>query len=120
MDWCKKTYRQANHHPVAAFADDRGDTIVRLQAKAGQAVLLDASASTDPDGDKVEIFWWIYEEAGTCTDNVDISSPRETKATIVIPAIAAGKQIHVILEVKDKSAIASLYDYRRIVIDVTE
>jgi len=83
-------------------------------------IALDASASTDPDSDKVEILWWIYEEAGTCTDDVDISSPREAKATIAIPANAAGKQIHVILEVKDKSAIASLYDYRRIVIDVTE
>jgi hypothetical protein len=120
MDWCKKSYREANHHPVAAFAADRGDTIVRLQAKASQVVALDASASTDPDGDKLEISWWVYKEAGTCTDDVDIRSPRRARATITIPANAAGKQIHVILEVKDNSAIASLYDYRRIVIDVTE
>ena len=32
----------------------------------------------------------------------------------------SGKQIHIILEVRDKNAIGSLYDYRRIVIDVTK
>jgi hypothetical protein len=64
--------------------------------------------------------WWIYKEAGTYTDSVDISNPRKARAAMTIPANAAGKQIHVILEVKDKSTIASLYDYRRIVIDVTE
>lgn len=120
MDWCQKSYREANHHPVAAFAGDRGDTIVRLQAKAGEEVTLDASASTDPDGDEVEILWWIYGEAGTYTDDVDINRARETRAAIAIPTDAAGKQIHVILEVKDKSAIAPLYDYRRIVIDVQQ
>jgi len=120
MDWCVKSYGESNHHPVAAFAGDRTDTIVHLRAHPGQVLALDASASTDPDGDKMEILWWIYKEAGTYSDDVDISSPREPKATIAIPGNAAGAQIHVILEVKDKSVIASLYDYRRIVIDVVE
>jgi hypothetical protein len=120
MDWCKKSYQQANHHPVAAFAGDKIDTIIHLQAKAGQVVDLDASASTDPDGDELEILWWIYKEAGTYVDDIDLSNSNKSRASITIPANAADKQIHVILEVKDKSTIASLYDYRRIVIDVAE
>jgi hypothetical protein len=120
MDWCKKSYQEANHHPVAAFAKDRSDDIIRLKAKAGEMIDLDASASTDPDGDKLEISWWIYKEAGNYTENIDINNPKQARAAITIPANAAGEQIHVILEVKDNSTIASLYDYRRIVIDVSE
>jgi len=38
----------------------------------------------------------------------------------VIPTGAAGKQIHIILEIHDQNKIASLFDYRRVVIDVQE
>jgi hypothetical protein len=120
MDWCMKSFQEANHHPLAVLGKDRGNTIVHLQAKSGQVVALDASGSKDPDGDKLEFLWWIYKEAGTYTDDVKISNFRTFKATIKIPKNATGKQIHVILEVKDKNPIASLHDYRRIVIDVTE
>jgi hypothetical protein len=120
MDWCTKSYQQANHHPVAAFAGDRNDSIIWLQAKPGEMVTLDASGSTDPDGDELEICWWVYEEAGTYAGDIDISSSKDVKARIVIGENAAGKQIHVILEVKDKNAIAPLYDYRRIVIDAAK
>jgi hypothetical protein len=37
---------------------------------------------------------------------------------VTIPADAAGKQIHVILEVRDDNPIMALYAYRRVVIDV--
>jgi hypothetical protein len=120
MDWCQKSYEEANHHPAAAFGQDRVDTIIRLKAKAGQVISLDAAASTDPDGDGLEISWWVYKEAGTYNKNIDINNPRKARAAITIPSNAAGKQIHVILEVKDTNPIASLYDYRRIVIDVIE
>jgi len=35
-----------------------------------------------------------------------------------VPADAAGKQIHVILEVTDASAIVPLTAYRRVVLDI--
>ncbi len=120
MDWCVKPYQQANHHPVAAFNGDKSNTIARLKAKAGQKISLDASATSDPDGDEVEVRWWIYKEAGTYTGHVEINNSNQAEADVKIPSNAAGRQIHVILEVKDKSDIASLYDYRRIVIDVFE
>lgn len=120
MDWCVNSFQEANHHPVAALNEDKSDMIVRLQARAGEAVALDASATSDPDGDEFEISWWIYKEAGTYTGDVEIEAPREAKTLIAIPPDAAGRQIHAILEVKDKNAIASLYDYRRVVIDVVK
>ena len=120
MDWCLNPYDKANHHPSAAFNRDATDTIVRLQAKPGQTVNLDGSASFDPDKDELAIRWYTYPEAGTYRGKVTILDSELPKASVTIPADAAGKQIHVILEVRDLNPIASLYDYRRIVIDVSQ
>ena len=39
-------------------------------------------------------------------------------AQVTIPANAAGTQIHVILEVRDKNPVVPLFAYRRIVVNV--
>lgn len=118
MDWCKNPYEQANHHPVAAYNGDRNDTIIRIKGRPGEVITLDATATIDPDGDDVDVLWWVYPEAGTYRGNVTIIGPEQARASVTIPQDAGGRQIHVILEVKDKNPIASLYDYRRIVVDV--
>jgi hypothetical protein len=118
MDWCVKPYDQANHNPQAAFRADGGDAVIRLKAVAGESVGLDAAASADPDGDELDITWWVYREAGTYDHEIAI--PRNTAAvtSLILPADASGSEIHIILEVQDRSEIVSLYDYRRIVLDV--
>ena len=118
MDWCVKPFREANHHPSAAFNADRSDAIIRLQAIAGEELVFDAAASIDPDGDELAFSWWQYEEAGSYPGRVPIQSPHAPKTNVYIPTGAGGKQIHIILEVQDKNPIASLHDYRRIVVEV--
>ena len=49
IDWCIKTNEEANHNPVTAFLGDTSKGIVYLSAKPGETVLLDASASSNPD-----------------------------------------------------------------------
>ncbi len=93
---------------VAAFGGDKGDTFIRPQARPGQTISLDASASSDPDNDTLAIRWYTYPEAGTYTGKVTILNQEQTQASMTIPTDAAGKQIHVILEVKDLNPIASL------------
>jgi hypothetical protein len=118
MDWCVKPFKEANHHPVAAFDGDPSDTIVRRKARAAEVLDFDASASTDPDGDPLIFSWWQYEEAGTYPGRVFIEDAAAAKAKVHIPTGAGGKQIHIILEVRDQNSIASLHDYRRVVIEV--
>jgi len=119
MDWCVKPYSEANHHPHAVFNGDDTDNIIYLNTLPGKQIVLDASQSSDPDGDGLEFSWWIYQEAGTYPGTVYIDQPKESKTWLNIPSGAASKQIHLILEIKDKSSIAPLFDYRRVVINVS-
>ena len=118
MDWCVADHAHANHHPIVAFYDDTNRTIVRMKASPGEEIALDASASSDPDGDSVTCKWYIYPEAGTYVGSVGIDNSSQSIAKLQIPDDADGKQIHVILEVTDKSSIVNLTSYRRIVIDI--
>jgi len=120
FDWCVKPFSEANHHPIAAINGDASDAILRLKAKAGEELTLDASASADPDGDPLIYSWWQYEEAGTYPGRVFIDGAAAPKAAVHVPTGAGGKQIHIILELRDDNPIASLRDYRRVVIDVAD
>jgi hypothetical protein len=118
MDWCTSSYQEANHHPVAAVNGDRSDKIIHFDAMPGGKITLDAAGTSDPDGDLYSIHWWYYPEAGTYSGSPEIEDRSAEKTVIEIPEDAAGSEIHFILEVKDMNDIASLYDYRRIVVSV--
>jgi hypothetical protein len=120
FDWCVKPRDQANHHPVASLDGDTSDTIVNRTARPGSVLRLDASASSDPDKDPLTFHWYPYPEAGTYAGELTVKDDSKTIASVKIPDDAAGKQIHVILEVRDESPTVALYDYRRVVIDVSE
>lgn len=119
MDWCIQSYDKANHHPKAAFHKDEYDDIIFITALPGEQLELDASFSSDPDGDELEFSWWIYGEAGSYPGPVYIDDPSGKSTYLMVPSGAANKEIHLILEVKDNNPIASLFDYRRIVIQVS-
>lgn len=118
MDWCLNPYEKANHNPIAAIDGDASDDILILSVKPDQRLTFDASGTIDPDGDEVEYSWYCYKEAGTYEGEVAILGAATSEAELEIPADSSGKEIHLILEVKDKNPIASLFDYRRIVFNV--
>lgn len=113
MDWCVKPYEEANHNPIAVVNGDAADAIIFKDVKPGETLSFDASASTDPDKDKLQFKWWVYEEAGRNPygKSIPIQNPANAKIDIKIPEDARGKEIHLILEVWDNSKIVSLVDY---------
>lgn len=121
MDWCVAEYSNANHHPIAKLNGDEGErAIMQGYVKAGGTYEFDASASTDPDGDKLGFRWWVYNEAGTCKVVPTLKNEKTSLVEIAIPEDAlAGDTIHLVLEVYDDNSIVSLKSYRRIVLTVS-
>jgi hypothetical protein len=112
-DWCIKDYAEANHPPKIFVKE--GNII---QVKAGQTITLNASA-IDPDHQKVDLYFWQYQEAGTYSGKVDISEVSPAKAKILVPTnVQKGETIHVIVEGKDHGSPA-LIRYQRVILKVS-
>ena len=118
MEWCVKDFKDAHHNPSAAFNGDPARAAVYVAAEAGQHLTLDASASKSPDNDALGFRWYPYPEAGTYEGGIPIQNADRPVAEIAIPDNGAGKQIHVIEEVRSINPVVQLFAYRRIVITV--
>jgi len=122
MDWCVQPLTKANHHPRAVLNGDSSDAILKLSAKPGEIVQFSAVGSSDPDKDALRYSWWFYPEAGRNPygKELEVGTATAEKIAVTIPRDAAGKELHLILEVWDQSRIVPLVDYRRAVISVTQ
>ena len=65
MDWTIRDVKEANHNPRVVVNGKAGTEPLVLEARVGVPVSLDATASTDPDGDSLRFSWFFYPEAGT-------------------------------------------------------
>ncbi len=133
MDWTIKNFAQANHNPAVVLNNQSGTTPILITAQVGTSILLDASASKDPDpGQKLTYQWFHYEEAGNTATNaaaVTIENAASAKATITPTAVCrapwfAGRgpcngngSAHIILAVTDNGSPA-LTSYRRVILTV--
>ncbi len=68
MDWCTKPYEEANHPPVPALGHPDQITV-----KSGEGFRLDASGTSDPDGDNLSYLWFQYPEAGSYKQIIPIN-----------------------------------------------
>jgi len=117
LEWCVTEPKKANHPPVPHCQGDDTGKIIAVNAPSGKALRLSAVGTTDPDGDRLHYRWYVYAEAGTYTGQANIEVANDKEARLNVPADAAGRTIHVILEVDD-SGEPRLTRYRRIVVSV--
>lgn len=110
MDWAKEG--KGNRNPVVVVHGDDSLDILTMNPRQGAAVKLDATKTTDPDGDTLSYKWWVQREAGSYAGTVEIKNSFSTQPTIEIPQDSAGKTFHVICEVTD-DGVPALTSYRR-------
>lgn len=115
MDWCTKSYKEANHPPVPALGHPEEFTV-----KSGDIFSLDASGTTDPDGDNLSYLWFHYVEAGTYKKEISFGpySPNLYNVhTITAPKVTQRQTAHFILKVTDKGTPA-LSKYKRVIVTI--
>jgi hypothetical protein len=127
LDWCTRSFAEANHDPIPTVsADGQSVTmgVLRLRRPANSTLRLTTTV-TDPDpGDSHTFQWVYYPEAGTYAGMIEIDRPTAPDPVVFLPADAAGRQIHLYVEVTDNGSrkghrIPDLTRYCRVVVDVT-
>jgi hypothetical protein len=113
MDWCIKSYEDANHPPVPVLGHPELITV-----KSGDGFGLDAFGTTDPDGDHLSFLWFNYPEAGSYNKMININGAENAHGTYVTaPEVEKKETAHFILKVTDKG-IPSLSRYKRIIVTI--
>lgn len=114
MNWCTKSYREANHPPVPRLAHADSFTV-----RSGEQFHLNADGTYDPDGDSMSFLWFQYKEAGTYPGLVSLRpySPNLYDLPVTAPQVDKPQTVHFILQVKDKGTPA-LTRYRRVIVTV--
>lgn len=114
FDWATQPSRADANHPPQITA--QGPTTI--DAPAGQIVPLRVSA-TDPDGDRVTVRWWRWDEADSFTGAADVLEAQGLRSGLLVPpGTPAGTDIQVVAEATDNGT-PPLTRYERFVIRVS-
>ncbi len=117
MDWCVRSYEQANHPPVAVVNGDETRDILYVKAKRGDPLSFSALDSYDMDANKLNFTWWTYPEAGTNMQCPSLENYLTPEVNFTVPDSESGTDLHLICEVSDQG-VPALTSYRRIVIRI--
>ncbi len=114
MDWCVLNEDDANNVPLV---DVNGHDINRplvIHGKPGRKIRLDASASTDPDGNTLLFDWEFYPEAGNFAGGLNIKSKGKI-LEFQMPHLDKNSAVHIVLRVTDNGN-PELTGYKRIIL----
>ncbi|MFW9873779.1 MAG: nucleoside hydrolase-like domain-containing protein [Candidatus Thorarchaeota archaeon] len=111
MDWASTSnYKDANHPPKVVMKGE-----LNREVNGNALIELDATKSSDPDGDDLFYHWFYYKESGTYKGNVKISTPFSAICMVSFEDPKEKGLVHVILDVKD-SGILCLHQYARFIL----
>jgi len=117
MDWCIRSYGEANHHPVAILSGLNNPGIIRISTKSGKVVRLNAARSYDPDGRNLIPGWFVYSEAGTFRGQINLDGADGLKAAFTAPRVEKPETIHIIFELKNDGD-PPLFSYGRVIVTI--
>jgi hypothetical protein len=113
MNWCVKSYEEANHYPIINLSQPE-----KISVKSGQGFVLDAFDTTDPDGDSFSFLWFNYPEAGTFKKLINIEGTENAHgAYIIAPEVDREETAHFILKVTDRGQLP-LTSYKRVIVTI--
>jgi hypothetical protein len=112
LDWCVKSFKEANHPPVVRIG---GEPI--RQAKPGASITLDGSGTSDPDSDDLRFEWSIYPHDPEVVKGVMMRGADTPNSRIEVSPTLMGKTLPVLLTVRD-SGTPSLTRYGRVLLQV--
>jgi len=114
MDWTIKSYKEANHPPLAVLKHTN-----LLTAKSGEKVKLSAEGSKDPDGNTLSYQWIYYAEPGSYPGKEPLVFDANTSidATFTAPKVSKPETVHIILAVTDNGKPA-LTRYQRVIVTI--
>ena len=111
MDWASTSeYKDANHPPKVVVKGN-----LNREINGSEIVELDATESSDPDGNDLVYHWFYYKEAGTYKGTLKFSSPFSAQTTVSFIDPKDSGLVHVILDLKD-NGVPSLHRYARIIL----
>jgi hypothetical protein len=131
MAWTVSDYAHASHNSLVNVNGTPGTSVIEMDVKVGQQVVLDASRSVDPDGRTLHFRWFHYGEAGSADGNlaaVTLTGADTARVTVradaacrpvwlpMIPCKGAGTA-HIILAVTGEGS-PPMTSYRRIILHV--
>jgi hypothetical protein len=111
MDWTTRPVAGANHPPVPQLGHPDHITV-----RSGEAFLLSARGSSDPDGDSLSYLWFQYPEVGTYPGAVEINGAENLyEVHVRAPKVDRPETATFILRVTDKGE-PPLSRYRRVTV----